>query len=154
MSEVIDIRYEQLSLVNVSCKNWLLNSTNVKNRTNTVIQNKEQLINLKDVIKQKCYDKKPVPNVIHYVWLGLKKKEMKFYQFLSVYSCHKYLHPCLILFHGETLPYGRYWDLLQTVVPNIIHVKISSPTNIEGIQLKHIEHKADIVRLWWYIYGY
>lgn len=87
-----------------------------------------------------------VPNIVHYVWLG-DRKQFQFYNFLSVYSVHKYQKPCVILFHGETLPYGPYWEKTLNVVKNIIHVYRPAPATIYGKKIIHIEHKADIVRL-------
>ena len=100
---------------------------------------------LSDYILQNCYDKNPVPNIAHYIWFS--KREMNFYHFLSFLSASKILKPCLILVHGDFQPYGVYWNLLLTVVPNIIHVHRNPPESVFGIPLGHIEHKADIGRI-------
>ncbi|KAJ8312246.1 hypothetical protein KUTeg_009619 [Tegillarca granosa] len=97
---------------------------------------------------QKLYeDKSKVPNIVHYIWLGTKQKQFKFYNFLSLYSVYKFQNPCVILIHGETVPYGEYWEKTVRIVKNIFHVYRKSPETIFRKKIKHIEHKADIVRL-------
>lgn len=88
-----------------------------------------------------------MPKIVHYVWLGNKRREFEFQNFLSVLSAYKFIKPCMIFFHGETLPYGQYWDYLLKIVPNIVHVYRKAPEFIHGIKLSYIEHKADIARL-------
>lgn len=55
--------------------------------------------------------------------------------------------PCLVLFHGDYLPTGRYWNTLVNLIPNILHVNRSIPTSIFGHEIKVIEHSTDVARL-------
>ena len=100
---------------------------------------------LSDFVLQSCYDGKLVPNLVHYVWFS--KRKMTFYHFLSFLSASKYLRPCLILIHGDYQPFGKYWNYLLTIVPNIIHVFRNPPETVFGVPLANIEHKADIGRI-------
>ncbi|KAJ8305826.1 hypothetical protein KUTeg_016371 [Tegillarca granosa] len=101
---------------------------------------------LQQYINEMCpKDDLPVPRLVHYIWFGVSR-EMKFYQFLSAFSTYKYVKPCLILYHGNTVPKGRYWNILLRLVPNIKFVYREEPTTIENIKLKQIEHRADIGR--------
>ena len=97
-------------------------------------------------IEQNCYNGSfQVPNVVHYIWFS--KHRMNFYHFLSAISASKILKPCLILYHGEFQPFGKYWKFLIHMVPNIVHVKLSAPGSIFGKPFGFIEHKADIARM-------
>ena len=92
-----------------------------------------------------CNDYKGIPNIVHYVWYF--KKEMKFYMFLSLLSIIRYVRPCLILFHGEFLPYGKYWDYIIRIYPNVLHIKRPRPLYIFGKKISYHEHSGDIMRL-------
>ena len=92
-----------------------------------------------------CIDSRGIPNVVHYVWYF--KNEMKFYMFLSMISIIRYVRPCLILFHGEYLPFGMYWDYIIRIYPNILHVKRPRPLYIFGTKIHHHEHSGDIMRM-------
>lgn len=100
---------------------------------------------LNSYILHNCYDGNPVPNIVHYMWFS--KHELNFYHFLSVISASKFLKPCLILFHGDHVPYGFYWDYLLHVVPNILHVFRQPPETVFGKKLAKLEHKADVGRI-------
>lgn len=101
---------------------------------------------LDEIIKSNCQDNMKVPNIIHYIWYG-KRREFRFFNFLSLYSVHVHQKPCLILFHGEALPYGIYWTRTLQVIKNIIHVYREPPRTIYNKTFKFVEHKADVGRL-------
>ena len=100
---------------------------------------------LASFINSCCNDSRGIPNIVHYVWYF--KKEMQFYMFLSMISIIRYVRPCLILFHGEYLPYGKYWDYIIRIYPNVVHVKRPRPLDIFGIKISHHEHSGDIMRM-------
>ncbi|XP_062611394.1 uncharacterized protein LOC134273219 isoform X2 [Saccostrea cucullata] len=86
-----------------------------------------------------------VPNIIHYIWFGIQHFEL--IHFVSFYSAYQKQKPCLILLFTDFLPFGDLWNLLLTVIPNIIHIRISVPTHIAGKHISWVQHKSDIVRL-------
>ena len=92
-----------------------------------------------------CTDDRGIPNIVHYVWYF--KKEMKFCMFLSMISIIRYVRPCLILFHGKYLPYGKYWDYVIRIYPNVLHVKRPRPLYIFGKKISFHEHSGDIMRM-------
>ncbi|CAG5126247.1 unnamed protein product, partial [Candidula unifasciata] len=102
---------------------------------------------LKSFVSTNCYTRKKqvVPNVVHYVSFG--RRVFKAESFISVLSAVRFQQPCAILFHGPDPPYGPYWVLLQSLVPNLIHVKMAEPTTIFGKAFGFVQHKSDIVRL-------
>ncbi|CAC5384493.1 unnamed protein product [Mytilus coruscus] len=100
---------------------------------------------LQTFVMENCHDEEAVPNLVHYIWFS--KREMNFYHFLSFLSASRFLKPCLILVHGDRLPFGTYWEYLLTLVPNIMHVQRSPPEDVFGKPLGNIEHKADIGRI-------
>ncbi|CAG2222978.1 unnamed protein product [Mytilus edulis] len=100
---------------------------------------------LQTFVMENCYDVNPVPNLVHYMWFS--KREMNFYHFVSFLSASRFLKPCLILIHGDILPFGTYWDYLLTLVSNILHVQRSPPEEVFGRNLTFIEHKSDIARI-------
>ena len=100
---------------------------------------------LASFINRCCNDSRGIPNIVHYVWYF--KKEMKFCMFLSMISIIRYVRPCLILFHGEYLPYGKYWDYIIRIYPNVVHVKRPRPLYIFGKKIAFHEHSGDIMRM-------
>ena len=96
-------------------------------------------------IKNCCYDDHDVPRLVHYVWHF--NNEMKFPTFVSLLSVIKFVKPCLILFHGEFVPYGKYWDLITEVFSNIVHVQSFRYKTIFGKKVRFHEHSSDIVRI-------
>ncbi|XP_060078856.1 uncharacterized protein LOC132558326 [Ylistrum balloti] len=100
---------------------------------------------VKSFLLHNCSSRHPVPNIIHYVWYGMRP--MRFYHFLSVYSSFKMQKPCVIFIHGDFMPFGEYWNLLLMIVPNILFLQQSPPATIANRTIGHIEHKADITRL-------
>lgn len=102
---------------------------------------------LAKVLTKRCVDSFLVPNIIHYVWFGDGTRNMSFYQFVSVLSIHVFIQPCLILYHGNTLPKGDYWHMILHIVPNIIHVRREPPNIIFNNTIKKVEHKSDVARI-------
>ena len=100
---------------------------------------------LSDVIDKYCSDEHPVPNVLHYVWYG--KVEMKFHHFLSFMSAVRFMNPCLIVFNGDQLPYGKYWDYFTSIYFRLVHLKRPLVTVVHGMKLSFKEHGADVMRI-------
>ncbi|XP_061169008.1 uncharacterized protein LOC133178289, partial [Saccostrea echinata] len=100
---------------------------------------------LKRVITKFCTDDLPVPNIVHYIWIG--KQEFEFIYFVSLYSTHKNQKPCLFFLYYDVLPSGKWWGILSKIVRNIVYVKITPPTEISGKKIKWVQHKSDILRL-------
>ena len=86
-----------------------------------------------------------VPNIVHYIWFGRLKFD--FIYFVSMYSAFKHQNPCVIFVYYDILPSGEYWTLLLDVVPNIILVNVTSPSEISGRKITYVQHKSDILRL-------
>lgn len=100
---------------------------------------------LKRVVAKYCKDNLTVPNIVHYIWFG--SLSFEFMHFVSFLSAYKYQNPCMILFFHDMLPSGIWWNLLRQTVPNIVLVRVITPTHISGRRIKFIQHKADIFRL-------
>ncbi|XP_033742803.1 uncharacterized protein LOC117329158 isoform X2 [Pecten maximus] len=100
---------------------------------------------IKSFLRHNCSSQYPVPNIIHYVWYGMRP--LRFYHFLSVYSVFKVQKPCVILIHGDFMPSGEYWNFLLKIVPNILFIQQIPPVEIANRTIRHVEHKADITRL-------
>ncbi|XP_060568267.1 uncharacterized protein LOC132726878 [Ruditapes philippinarum] len=92
-----------------------------------------------------CYGDKLVPNVVHYVWYS--RGELSFVGFMSLLSVIRFVNPCLIIFHGDTLPNGRYWDFIVNISPNLIHLQRERPEFVFGQRFGHNEHSGDIMRI-------
>ena len=97
------------------------------------------------VIESCCHDENSVPNVLHYVWYG--RKELGYFHFLSFMSGLRFMKPCLILIHGEHLPYGPYWDYFIQLSPNVVHVQRERIEVVYGQKLSYKEHGADVMRI-------
>ena len=101
---------------------------------------------LADVIENCCKIKNDtVPNVVHYVFCG--KQDLGFFQFLSYLSVVRFIRPCMILFHGDTLPSGQYWNYFVSVYSNVVHVKRDCLVGGTGHRLGFFEHGTDIMRI-------
>lgn len=100
---------------------------------------------LKQVIDKFCTTQFLVPNILHYIWLGKGKFEFIF--FVSIFSGYKKQHPCLIFLYYDTLPSGKWWNLLLLYVSNIIPVSVNPPSKIGNRKIVFLEHKSDILRL-------
>ncbi|XP_061185804.1 uncharacterized protein LOC133193906 [Saccostrea echinata] len=100
---------------------------------------------LSRVIDKFCTDHLLVPNIVHYVWFG--GREFDFIYFVSFYSVFKFQKPCFMFLYYDVLPFGVWWDLLQTLVNNIVFVKLTPPTQISGKKIIYVQHKSDIMRL-------
>ena len=98
------------------------------------------------VIRTHCHDDEfRVPRVLHYVTVN--KQKFPFFWFLSVLSAVRYLQPCLVLFHGDYLPFGAHWEALLQLVPHVVHVARDQPTSIFGHRIDDIHHRTDVIRL-------
>lgn len=92
-------------------------------------------------IGQCCSDAFPVPNVVHYVWYN--KKRLSFFEFVSFVSTIRFVRPCAILIHGDSLPEGIYWNFIKSLYPNIVHVVRKVPELLFGKEIRYVEHIAD-----------
>lgn len=127
-------------------ENYATISSSVTNRTDDIFQVSFCSKCLADAIDNCCNkDKLPVPNVVHYVWC--KRQKLGFFQFLSFISVLRFIKPCMILFHGDSLPYGNYWDYFVKVYPHVIHVNRNCPLGGEGHRLGFFEHGSDVMRI-------
>lgn len=100
---------------------------------------------LKQIIDKFCTTDFLVPNILHYIWLG--KGNFDFMFFVSILSGYKKQHPCLIFLYYDTLPSGKWWNLLLLYVSNIIPVSVTPPSKIGNQKIMFVEHKSDILRL-------
>ena len=100
---------------------------------------------LQQFVSTCCTRDNGVPNLVHYVWYF--NKTMKFDMFANMLSVIRFVRPCLILFHGEYLPFGKYWDFIIGIFPNVLHVRRSRPLTIFGKTVVHHEHSGDLMRL-------
>ncbi|KAL8584479.1 hypothetical protein ACOMHN_016800 [Nucella lapillus] len=100
---------------------------------------------LKRFVEGHCYDGVPVPRVVHYVWFS--GHTMDWVTFLSVLAAYRFLKPCLILFHADSVPQGLYWRALPSLVPVLVLVQRSAPVQVFGRPLGAVQHKSDIARL-------
>lgn len=118
-------------------ENYTTVSASHTNRTDDVFQVSFGSKCLADVIDNCCNTEKlRVPNVVHYMWC--KRQELGFFQFLSFLSVLWFIKPCMILYHGDSLPYGYYWDYFVSVYPHVIHVKRNCPLGGKGHRLGFI----------------
>ena len=101
---------------------------------------------LHDVIKNCCNIKgETIPNVVHYVFCG--KQDVAFFTFLSFMSTVRFIKPCMILFHGDTLPSGKYWNYFISIYSNVVHVKRDCLFGGSGHRLGYFEHGTDLMRI-------
>ena len=100
---------------------------------------------VEEYISSCCLGNQLVPNVVHYVWYS--RGELSFVGFMSLLSVIRFINPCLIIFHGDTTPYGRYWDFIVNISPIFIHLKRDRPQTVFGQQVGFSEHSGDIMRI-------
>lgn len=98
-----------------------------------------------EFIQQCCKGQYRVPNIVHYVWY--MRGELSFVGFTSLLGVIRFISPCVIIFHGDNIPHGKYWDFIVNISPNIIHLKRNRPTSFSGQKIKHKEHSSDIMRI-------
>lgn len=115
------------------------------NKTNDIYETNfgDECVN--KYISSCCKGDRAVPNVVHYVWY--LRGELNFVGFMSLISVVRFVNPCLIIFHGDSLPYGRYWDFILSISPNIIHLKRQRPGSVFGQKIIFNEHSGDIMRI-------
>ncbi|CAH1796264.1 unnamed protein product, partial [Owenia fusiformis] len=85
-----------------------------------------------------------VPNVVHYIWFG--KRNFEFLNALSVYSAYRFINPFEIIFHGDTVPSGKWWNFVLRNTKRVRFVHTLKPLRVYGKKLVHVEHSADILR--------
>lgn len=101
---------------------------------------------LERAVRARCYgDGLPVPRLLHYV--SLSREEFPYHALLSALSALRFLKPCLLLVHGDRLPFGPAWEVLLQLVPQVVHVAREQPAAIFGHQIDMVHHRADVVRL-------
>ena len=101
---------------------------------------------LDQVIRTHCHDDGfRVPRLLSYVTMN--KNEFPFFWFLSVLSGVRFVRPCLVLFHGDHLPFGTHWEALLQLVPHVVHVARDQPTSIFGHRIRNKHHRTDVIRL-------
>ena len=101
---------------------------------------------LNDVIENCCHIKgETIPNVVHYIFCG--KRKLGFYAFLSFMSVVRFVSPCMILIHGDKLPYGDYWNYILSIYSNVVHVKRDCLFGGHGHRLGYFEHGTDLMRI-------
>ncbi|XP_076446827.1 uncharacterized protein LOC143284078 [Babylonia areolata] len=105
---------------------------------------------LKRFVEESCHDDVGdsgllVPRLVHYVWFS--RHPLDLVTFLSVLAAYRFLDPCLILFHADTVPEGPYWRALASLVPVLVVVRREAPAQVFGRPLGAVQHKSDIARL-------
>ena len=83
-----------------------------------------------------------IPNVIHLCYFGAGAFPLVHY--LAVASVHELNRPEAIYFYGDKEPTGPWWEKAK---PYLKFVETKAPSEIYGVELKHLAHKADVVRL-------
>lgn len=115
------------------------------NETNDVFQVRPDDKCLSLLVSQCCTGALPVPNVVHYVWF--EKRNLSFFEFVSFMSTIRFVRPCVILIHGDSLPEGKFWDYILSIFPNIVHVERKVPNFLFGKSVKYKEHIVDAWRI-------
>ncbi|XP_053387662.1 uncharacterized protein LOC123543034 [Mercenaria mercenaria] len=92
-----------------------------------------------------CKGPERVPNIVHYVWF--MRNSLDFISFISILSVVRFVNPCVIVFHGDRLPTGKYWDFLMRLSPNIIHIKRQKVNTVFGQRVKFKQHSSDVMRI-------
>ena len=85
------------------------------------------------------------PQVVHYVWFS--NHSLDVVTMLSVLAAYRFVDPCLILFHADSLPQGPNWTALLSLVPVVVVVRRTAPSTVFGRTLGAVQHKSDIARL-------
>ena len=115
-------------------------------RTDDIFQVKFGDYCLRNFIENRCREEnRVVPNVVHYVWC--KKQALGFFQFLSFMSVLRFIRPCLLLLHGDYLPFGKYWNYFVGIYPNLVHVKRECPAAGNKQFYGYFEHGTDVMRI-------
>ena len=100
---------------------------------------------LNGAVERYCQDGYIVPRLMHFVYFG--EKPMSFFFFLTFLSVLRFFKPCLIVFHGDSLPHGLYWEYVVSIAPHIIHAKMPLVKVLNGTAVSHVEHSADFMRV-------
>ena len=96
-------------------------------------------------VNQCCSSTLPVPNVVHYVLYN--KKELTFFEFVSFISVLRFVRPCVIMIHGNSVPSGLYWNFIINLYPNIVHVYRDVKPTLFDQKVTFIEHFSDVWRV-------
>ena len=86
-----------------------------------------------------------VPNRVHYVSLG--RWQFSFLNYISFKSASIHLKPDAIYIHGDSLPYGDWWNRMLSDVPNVYFVERPRPSVAQGRKVGWLEHSSDLLRL-------
>ena len=81
-----------------------------------------------------------IPNILHFIHLG---GEFVFINYLAILSAKLVHHPKEIFLHYNTDPGGYYWEQTKHLV-TLKYQQI--PQHIGLKRIKHVQHKADILR--------
>ncbi len=88
-----------------------------------------------------------VPNILHFVF-GMAPdfggKPFSLVHYLSVRSAVSLTNPHAADFHYEYEPPGEWWERAKSF---LTLNRVNAPERILGNELKHVAHKADVVRL-------
>lgn len=118
------------------------NHKNATKMQQLVNQIQSELAVLTEEIEKKIVK---IPNIIFFVY-GMKKQTESFelYKYIAIESANQVNHPDRILFYYHYEPFGKWWQKAKEIITPI---KIPLPTEINGIQLNHYAHMADLVRI-------
>ncbi len=88
-----------------------------------------------------------IPNVFHFVF-GMAPdfggKPFGLSHYLAIKSAVDINTPDAVYFHYEFEPSGTWWEKAK---PFVTLKKVKAPESIMGNSLKHVAHKADVIRL-------
>ena len=102
---------------------------------------------LREYIKQKCTDDKPVPDVIHLLWYGRGTQQLDLRSKIGLYSLLTMAEPCLIVLHGNVEMPGPLWNKILPLATNVVRVHKNPQTHISGRRIVQVQNQADIGRI-------
>jgi len=139
---------ESMHLLGENIKETLIN--NFKNNDDMIINSIEETIeqtNKKEIDEKsiellKTEPGNEIPNIIHFIHLGITSFE--YLHYLAIYSAYMQHNDYKIYLYYNKIPESYWWNKVQQYVTL---EKIDIPDNIFGTKLIKFAHKADIIRL-------
>ena len=136
-----------------------LDSYNPVHKAKTHVKS-EIMTNPPDVIRNCCQGNEKegilcspsvIPKLVHIVWFNqTNRTELRFHHLMTLLSVTRFIKPRTIIFHGDSMPTGKWWDYFiqksNTTSTKVKHSPATAPTEIFGHPIKVYEHQTDIVR--------
>ncbi|ELU04130.1 hypothetical protein CAPTEDRAFT_219581 [Capitella teleta] len=88
-----------------------------------------------------------VPKVVHVLWFYPEGTSLRFHQFISLLSVHKFLQPDEIVVWNSHAPEGPWWNAFLLRSPPVTLRHLDPPETVFDRPINITEHKADVARI-------